>query len=233
MRHAKVFGKHRVAGHVGENGQCRGHHHRGHDRQPVEAVSEVDRIAGADDDEISEDDKSHCTQRNANMFEERYDQLGLRGQMRGVGDKQRRSQPDQRLPEILGLGRQALGIAMHNFPVVVHPAHRAKPEGSEQHHPDIMVGQIRPQQGGNGNGHQDQRAAHGRCARLDQMALRTVVAYCLADFHRSQLADHGRSDHERDGERSQRGQHCPQRDVVEHVERTHILRQILSKPEQH
>jgi hypothetical protein len=47
----QVLGEDRVAGDVGEDGQRGGDHHRRHDRQAVEAVGQVHRVAGADDDE--------------------------------------------------------------------------------------------------------------------------------------------------------------------------------------
>ena len=47
----QIVGEHRVAGEIGDDAEGRrGDHHR-HDRETVEAVGEIDRIAGADDDE--------------------------------------------------------------------------------------------------------------------------------------------------------------------------------------
>jgi hypothetical protein len=38
-------------------------HHRRHDRQAVEAVGEVDRVAGADDHEVGQHDEADRAQR--------------------------------------------------------------------------------------------------------------------------------------------------------------------------
>ena len=51
----QIVGEHRVAGEIGDHAEARGRDHDGHDGEAVEAVGEVHRIAGADDDEGAED----------------------------------------------------------------------------------------------------------------------------------------------------------------------------------
>ena len=50
----QIFGEHRVAGEIGDDAEGGRRDHDRHDRQPVEAVGQVHRIAGADDDEAGE-----------------------------------------------------------------------------------------------------------------------------------------------------------------------------------
>jgi hypothetical protein len=193
-------------------------HHRRHDGQAVEAVGQVHRVAGADDDEIGEDDEADDAQRIGHRLEEGHDQLGVRRQRRRVAEEDRRRRADQRLPEELRARRQPLRVAMHHLAPVVHPADRAEAEGHEQHDPDVAVGQVAPQQRGDADGDQDQRAAHGRRAGLGQVRLRAVVAHRLADLLLRQPADHRRAEEEGDHQRRHRRQHGAQRDVVEDVE---------------
>ena len=211
IRNQQIFRKHRIAGHIGEQAERRADQHRRHDRQSVGAVGEVDRIAGADDHEIGEDDESEHAQRIGDRLEERHDQIGplrqidieagskplhrqrkhfcIGGCRHGKGKVDRSRQPDQRLPEILGTGRQTLRIAVDHLAVIIDPADRAKTERYQQHRPDEAVAQIRPQQRGKADADQNQRAAHCRRARLGQMGLRPVGTHRLADLHLRELAD--------------------------------------------
>ena len=175
-----------------------GDHHRRHDGQTVEAVGQVDRVAGADDDEIGQRDEADDAQRIGNALEEGHDQLGLRRRSRREGEKERGADADHRLPEILPARRQALRIAIDHLAPVVVPADGAEAQGDDQHHPDVAVGQVAPQQRRDADGDQDQRAAHGRRAGLDQMGLRPVVAHRLADLLLGQPADDARTGDEGD-----------------------------------
>src|SRR5258706_11093058 len=65
------------------------------------------------------------------------------------------------------------------------------------------------------------------------MRPRSVVAHRLTDLVRVELADHVRSEDERDRERSEAGEHRAQRDVVEDIEETHFAREPLGEFEQH
>src|SRR6267154_5277353 len=65
------------------------------------------------------------------------------------------------------------------------------------------------------------------------MGLWTVVADGLADLVGGELANHQRPREQRDRERGERREHCAQRDVLEHVERAHVLGEPLCKSEQH
>src|SRR4051794_5931175 len=51
----QIIGEHRVTRQIGDHAEtCRGDHHR-HDGETIEAVGQIDRVAGTDDDEGAED----------------------------------------------------------------------------------------------------------------------------------------------------------------------------------
>ena len=52
---AEIFREDRVADEIGDEAERAGRDHHRHDREPIEAVGEVDRVAGGDDDEGAED----------------------------------------------------------------------------------------------------------------------------------------------------------------------------------
>ncbi|MCY1174372.1 hypothetical protein D9M73_145720 [compost metagenome] len=178
----QVFGEFHVTRQVAEDAQGAADHHRRHDCQAVEAVGKVDRVARADDDEVSQHDEADA-QRNGDILDERQDQRGFDAGRRGLVQEDRSRQAEHRLPEILPAARQTAGVLLDHLAVVVDPADRAEQQGHRQHHPHVAVGEIGPQQGADGDGGQDQRATHGRRALLRQVRLRTVVAHRLADKH--------------------------------------------------
>ena len=80
IRNKQIFGELNVARQVAENPQCTANHHRRHNRQTVEAVSQVHRIARADNHQVAEHYETNAqasTQRNADVFEHWHDQGGF------------------------------------------------------------------------------------------------------------------------------------------------------------
>ena len=224
---AQILGEHRVPGDVSEDTECTADHDRRHDRETVEAVGQIHRVAGADDHEVGHDDEAERAERIGDVLEERHDEFGLCRQVGVESDDKRGDDADQRLPRELGSCRQPLRIAPHHFAVVIDPAHGTEAERHHQHHPHGAVLEVSPQQRRHHNRDQDQCAAHGRRAGFGQMRLRAVVAHGLADLVRGQPAYHHRPDRERDEQRRQARQHRAQRDVAEHVERADVFRQPL------
>jgi hypothetical protein len=80
------------------------------------------------------------------------------------------------LPYELPARREALRIAVDDLAPVVDPAHGAEAERDEQDDPHEAVGEIAPQQRGDDDRYQDQRAAHRRRAGLRKMRLRAVAS---------------------------------------------------------
>ena len=89
-----------------------------HNRQAVEAVGQVDRIAGTDDDEVSQQDVKQSQLRH-HVFKEWHYQLGRRGVFPRQIQRERYAQRNHRHPEILPAGNQALGVFAHDFTVII------------------------------------------------------------------------------------------------------------------
>ncbi len=167
---SRYFAKSAPADHVGEHAERRADHHRGHDRESVEAVGEVHGIARSDDHEVRQQHEAEHAERIGDVLEERHDQVGARRQVdveaageplphqhpdlvgRRRGDREREiergGQADHRLPEVLLPRAHALRIAMDDLAVVVDPADPAETERHDQRHPHEAVGEVGPQQRG-------------------------------------------------------------------------------------
>ncbi|MNT12191.1 hypothetical protein D3C72_1471110 [compost metagenome] len=242
---------------IGEQAQSRAHHHGWHDGQTIEAVGEIDGVAGADDDAIGQRDEAPHAQRIADGLEERHDQVGLRRQVHGEarlhpgvdqiphvarvgfrhGDGKRQvkrgDDADQRLPEVFFARAHAFRILVHHLAVVVGPADGAKAQGDDQDRPDEAVRQVGPQQGGNADGDEDQHTAHGGRAVFFQMRLRAVRTHSLADLHAREHADHGGTGAQADQDRRQGGEDGAERDEVKDPQWANVVLEIMSEPEQH
>ena len=192
----QVLGKHRIAGDISEHRKRAGDHHRRHDGQAVEAVGEINCIAGADNHQIAKDDKADGAERNGNRLEERHNEVRLLWQIGAIGEIGHRRNGDHRLPEKLGTSGEPLGIPVHHLAVVIDPAHDAEADSGKQRRPHIAVFEVAPQQGCDRHRGEDERPAHGRRAGFHQVRLRPVVAHRLADLERSEPADHPRADDE-------------------------------------
>src|SRR5690606_15153535 len=167
------------------------------------------------------------------VLEERYDQGGFQRGFRRQVQHHRRHQAEYRLPEILPARRQAAGILFHHLAVVINPADGAEADGDTQYYPDVEVAQVGPEQGADGDGHQDQRATHGRRAFFRQVRLRTVVAHGLADLAQLQGTDHPGAEEQRQPQGSEHTQDAAQGEVLEYAETGVELLEILSKYQQH
>jgi hypothetical protein len=118
---------------------------------------------------------------------------------------------------------------VYDFAVVVDPADRAKGDRHGQHDPHETVRKVTPQQRGDDDRNEDQRAAHRRRAGLRKMRLGTVGPNGLADFVRRELAYHRGADDERKYERGQACEHRAQRDVIEDIEDANVFTEPLSE----
>src|SRR5690606_26632525 len=201
-------------------------HHRRHDGQPVQTIGQVDGVAGPDDDEVGQYDEQG-TQLELDALEERQDQGGLCGGVGGQIKDHGGDQTEYRLPEILPARRQTAGVLLDHLAVVIHPADGAEADGHTQHHPDIEVAQVRPQQGTDGDGGEDQGAAHGRGTLLGQVRLGTIVAHGLADLAQLQGADHPGTEEQRHAQGSQHAEDAAQGQVLENTEAGVKLLQVL------
>jgi len=232
VRDQQVFRELHVTRQVAEDAKRAAHHHRRHDRQAVEAVGQVHRVAGADDNEVGQHHEAD-TQWNAGVLEHRDDQGGFHCAWRRGVQEDRCAQAEHRLPEILPAAWQPLGVFLDHFAVVIDPADGAEQQGHQQHHPDVAVVQVGPQQGADADGRQDQRAAHCRGAGLGQVRLRAVITNRLTNLQVLQGADHPRPQKQRQRQRGQHTQDPAQGQVLKDREAFVELLQILSQQQQH
>ena len=121
-----------------------------------------------------------------------------------------------------------------HFQIIVVEADGAIDEGEQQHHPDISVAQIAPQQHGDGDAGQDHQPAHGRRALLlEEMALGAVfadgLALALAD---AQGPDHLGPEQEHEQQRRDQRSAGAEGDVAEDIEGGE-LRGELGQPIEH
>jgi hypothetical protein len=240
---------HRAAGHVGEHAQRRAHHHHRHDRQAVQAVGEVHRVARADDHQVGEDHEAEHAQRVADLLEEGHQQAGLGRQV----DVEARAHPGEEqlqhaqleLSEMLNTRysaasrpitdcqkyfsreRMPSGSLLTTLRQSSTQPMAPKPIVTTQHDPDEAVRQVEPQQRGEGDGEQHQHAAHGGRAALGQVRLHAVAAHRLADLQRGEPADHPRAGGQADQQRGHRGHHGAEGEVLEHAQEAEFRRQRL------
>ena len=187
--HEQVLGIDGIAGNVGEDGQRGRHHHGRHDRQTVETVGQIDCVRGANDDEVGQDHEADDPQWVSHCFEEGNDQFELSRQRCRHAQIDGDDDTDHRLPEIFPARGQAFRVAVDHLLPIVDPANGTEADGHDQHHPHVAVGEVGPQQRGDGDGDQNQHAAHGRRSGFGEMGLRPVSTHCLADFLGCQPAD--------------------------------------------
>ena len=75
IRNMQVVGEVHVTGRPGHQREAGRHEYRRHNRQAVQAVGQVDRVAGADDHEIGQQDVQQAQLRH-HVLKERHNQLG-------------------------------------------------------------------------------------------------------------------------------------------------------------
>ena len=139
-------------------------HHR-HDGEPVEAVGEVHRIAGADHDE-ARDEREGDAERNQHILEERHAEGGGERTRRHMHGERGGDERDARLDgKAQPAGEAFMRLLRHLEEVVVEADGRVA-EGHAEHDPDEGVAQIGPEQGGDEEAREDHQPAHGGRAFL-------------------------------------------------------------------
>ena len=220
----QIVGEHQIAGQIRDQPEARRRDHHRHDRQTVQPVGEVDRIAGADDDEGAEQHESPA-EIDHQLLEERKHQ---RGRDRPLAEMRQRRDGDHRNQR---LGQQAraagkAGVALlGDLQIVVIKADQAEAQRHSEHDPDIRAGRVRPQQGRDQQAGKDHQPAHGGRAFLaDQMGLRAVgadrLALALLD---AQQVDHRAAEQEDEHQRGDDGAAGAERDVAEDVEKRDLV----------
>ena len=141
----QIFGEDRVAGQIGDDAEGGGGDHDRHDGQPVEAVGQVHRVAGADDDDAGEGDEEPAEIEQEVLDEGKGQRRGER-RLAGAHDHPGGDAGDHELDRQPRLAGEAEMRLLGDLQVVVVEADRAEAERDQQHDPDIDAGEVGPQQ---------------------------------------------------------------------------------------
>ena len=228
----QVIGEIDAADEVGDQREAGRRDHNGNDGQTIEAVGEIDRIAGRHDDEATEQHEEPA-QINRQTLDEREEQRG--GVRLGAqpGNSDAGDHPDQGLEGQALLAAKALVAHAFDFEEVVIKPDGAKTDGDEQHHPDVAIGQVRPQQRGHYRAREDHQPAHGGRALFgQQMGLRAIFADRLTlALLEAQQGDHPRAKHEDKKQRRDHRTGGAKGDVAKDVESRECVTQLAEKIE--
>ena len=208
----------RAAGDVGENGKAACDQHYRHDGKAVQTVGEVHRVARPGQHKVNkgQEKPAHLPRQ---IFEKRYIKGGFdrRGGARVKPDAGK--ERDEREQRVFVLGAQPLRVFENQLAVIVNPADHAETEHDEQRNPGVFHPQIRPEEHGDADAQDDERAAHGRRACFFQVGLRAVVAHVLPHLQAAQKGDHPPAKADGEQERGQRAEDDARGEVGEGVER--------------
>ena len=134
--------------------------------QPVHAVREVDRVAGAHYHQDNETNRRQQRQlRHERRFKERHHQA--RRELSGGGEDEQDA-ADQHAPENLQQefppGAQPAALVPDNFRVIVGKADRSQKQHRGGRRQEKLVGRYDPENRGKHDGADDEQPAHGRGA---------------------------------------------------------------------
>ena len=212
----QIVGKVHVTGRPGHQRKTARDEDGRHNRQAIQTISQVHRVTGADNHEVRKQDIEQPQLRH-HVFKERHDQLGSWRVFPCQIQRKGHAQRDDRHPEILPAGDQALGVFAYHFAIVIDEANDPVTHKNRQYTPDIRVGRIRPQQHGNNDRGQDHDPAHRWGAAFAEVRFRTVVTYNLAERELLQTGNHARAHPQRDEQRSQQADNGAKRQVRKDV----------------
>ena len=187
-----------------------------HNRQPIEAVGQVDRIPGSDDDKVGQQDVEQAQLRH-DVFEERHHQLSRRRIFPRHVQRKGNAQRNHRHPEVFPAGNQAFGIFTHHFAIVIDEADDAVADQNRQYAPDVGVGWVSPQQNGDHNGGQDHNPTHRWRTALTKVRFRAIITHNLAKGEFLQTGNHARAHPQRDEQRGQQADDGAKRQVGKDV----------------
>src|SRR2546427_145760 len=129
--------------------------------------------------------------------------------------------------------RQPLVLPVDGLEIVVPETHRTESEYCEDRQPDVVIGQIGPEERRNDDREEDQDAPHGRRAALDLVPAGAVLADPLANAVALQRADHRRPEHDGECKGGERGVDEPEAEVAEDVEDRELRVKGIEQEVQH
>src|SRR5580692_3769848 len=222
----------RVAADVGQHRERAGSDNRAADGQAVETVRQIDRIRRTDNHHTNKNQERKKRQgpQMRRIHQGMDDQVGVQTlekrnhQLRRIGimrneNEQRdtHDQADEHL-KIDFLFRSEPKISLlRNFGIVVNEADDGKSDERKQRKQNKRIGQISPEQRGDGRRQNDQYAAHRWGARLFLMLLRAFLADVLPNLQFAQAPNEPRTKHQAEEHRRQARVDGANRDVSKNV----------------
>ena len=179
-----------MTGDIGDDCISAGGNHHRPDRQTIQAIRQVDGIRRADNHQHRE---RHVegSQIDMKSLDKRHGDF--RAEPRLIIERHRDHQSNEKLAEQFAARREPFAVFAREL-----QSDYASPHRGDQREQHVAVGDVAHHQCGKQKRQYDQRAAHGRCSRLDRMAGRSVVADLLADLFFRQSANQPRPEQKRD-----------------------------------
>ena len=215
----QIVGEHRIADEIGNPDEARGGDHHRADGEAIESVGQVHGVAGADDDEGSQDRKEPA-EVDGHVLDHREHQRGGEGRASEASYRETGGERDRGLDREPHPSREAaMGLPRHLEIIVVEPD-QAEAERHREYDPDIRIARIGPQQRRDDDAEQHHQAAHGRRAGLgDQMRFWAVGADRLAlALPDAQMIDDPGAEHEHEHQRRDHRACRPHRQIAEDIE---------------
>src|SRR5215212_414456 len=232
--HLQVIGKNGIAHQIDDDAiSADGNHHRD-DREPVEAVGQIDRIAGADNHERAHQDEAHA-ERYQQILEERQGHFACERRLADAHKRVYSDCGDEKFAKEPHPAREALGGGLGDFQKIIIEADGTEPQHDKQNGPDIEIEEIRPDERRYDDAGKDHQPAHCRRALLlHEMPLRAVGPDRLAPaLLELEQRDQSGSEHEDEKERGQHRRAGARGGVAKGVKTGDIVLQRLDQIIEH
>src|SRR5581483_11865779 len=190
-----------MAADVGQDRQCAGGDDGAPDRESIQPVGEVNRVARTDNHYHDErDERDECRKPEVRFIDQGSDNQ-VRTELLEEGNQQpgrvqamglHRDQSDcntnasKDLEQQLATSGQAQVTAVNSFEVVVGKTDAGEGASREHRDPNEQVGQVRPEQRGYNDRDGNQQTAHGRSAGFFLVGFGTFLANVLPDLELAQ-----------------------------------------------
>ena len=169
-----------MARQIGKNQIDGGGHHGRSGGKAIQAIGEIDRIRGADNDQHR---KNHIepAEIRTNVLQERESSNAVEARVQ-KDDKADHGGPDD-LQNQFAFGAQALGIVLLYLSIIIDEADDPIKQGDKraQARPSMLSSRAHSRVP-TVNGRENQQPAHGRHPLFGQMGCRTIITDHLADL---------------------------------------------------
>ncbi len=238
----EIVGKYDVAADVGENSERACSDDCASDGEPVQAVSQIDCVAGPDDDQDDETDewqkRQQTEMRNAPkrvnrqirteaFYERHHEMRGIAALRLHENEYNRDRHARENLISKLGASGEAKAAAADNLDVIVGKSDGAEDDGGDHREPDKGIAEVGPEQSGQQDSDANQNAAHGGRAGFLLMILWSVFADVLANLKLTQFLDDEGPDEKCNQQRRKTGEGGAKRQIPEDSEWSEVGEKLL------